>query len=133
GSTTAGPLACSKYPHQTRETDPAGRPARVNPGCVLDPLRGRAGERSGLPLGPDPSTHAYCTLGGMIGNNSCGRHSVQSEFHGPGPRVADNLVELEVLTYRGERLRIGRGGVGTPDDIVARLRALADANADEIR
>src|SRR5262249_1753594 len=59
--------------------------------------------------------------------------SVQSEFHGPGPRVADNLVELEVLTYRGERLRIGRGGDGVPDAIAERLRALADANADEIR
>src|SRR5213082_1594165 len=69
----------------------------------------------------------------MLGNNSCGRHSVQSEFHGPGPRVADNLVELEVLTYRGERLRIGPGGVGVPDAPADRLRELAAANADEIR
>src|SRR5207245_2810972 len=71
--------------------------------------------------------------GGMLGNNSCGRHSVQSEFHGPGPRMADNLVELEVLTYRGERLRIGPGGAGTPEPIAERLRKLAAAHADEIR
>src|SRR5919206_1256633 len=123
----------SKYMHRVLEIDPERRLARVEPGCVLDHLRGTASERYGLTFGPDPSTHAYCTLGGMLGNNSCGRHSVQSEFHGSGPRVADNLVELEVLTYRGERLRIGRGGAGTPDEIAARLRALAEANADEIR
>src|SRR5262249_7225453 len=79
------------------------------------------------------STHAYCTLGGMIGNNSCGRHSIQAEFYGPGSRVSDNVVALEVLTYRGERMRIGPGGEGVPEEIASRLRALADAHADEIR
>src|SRR5207248_4026544 len=82
----------SKYLHHILEIDPSRRIARVQPGCVLDHLRGVASERHDLTFGPDPSTHAYCTLGGMLGNNSCGRHSVQSEFHGPGPRVADNLV-----------------------------------------
>jgi FAD/FMN-containing dehydrogenase/Fe-S oxidoreductase len=133
GCNTAVLVDFSKYLHHILEIDPDRRIARVQPGCVLDHLRGTAGEKYGLTFGPDPSTHAYCTLGGMLGNNSCGRHSVQSEFHGPGPRVADNLVELEVLTYRGERLRIGPGGVGTPEAIAERLRALADANADEIR
>src|SRR5439155_668385 len=49
------------------------------------------------------------------------------------PRHVDELVEMQVLTYRGERLRIGPGGVGVPDALAERLRALADANADEIR
>jgi FAD/FMN-containing dehydrogenase/Fe-S oxidoreductase len=133
GCNTAVLIDFSKYLHHILEIDPDRRLARVQPGCVLDHLRGVAAEKYGLTFGPDPSTHAYCTIGGMLGNNSCGRHSVQSEFHGPGPRMADNLVELEVLTYRGERLRIGPGGVGTPDEIAARLHALADANADEIR
>src|SRR6476469_8949154 len=133
GCNTAVLIDCSKYLHHILEIDADRRIARVQPGCVLDDLRGVASEEHGLTFGPDPSTHAYCTLGGMLGNNSCGRHSVQSEFHGPGPRVADNLVELEVLTYRGERLRIGRGGAGTPVAIAEPLRALADANADEIR
>jgi FAD/FMN-containing dehydrogenase/Fe-S oxidoreductase len=132
GCNTAVLVDCSKYLNHVLETDPDRRIARVQPGCVLDDLRGAAGEY-GLTFGPDPATHAYCTLGGMLGNNSCGRHSVQSEFHGPGPRVADNLVELEVLTYRGERLRIGRGGTGVPDALSDRLRALADANAHDIR
>jgi FAD/FMN-containing dehydrogenase/Fe-S oxidoreductase len=133
GCNTAVLIDFSKYLHHILEIDAARRTARVQPGCVLDHLRGVASEEHGLTFGPDPSTHAYCTLGGMLGNNSCGRHSVQAEFHGPGPRVADNLVELEVLTYRGERLRIGRGGEGVPDAIADRLRALAGANADEIR
>jgi FAD/FMN-containing dehydrogenase/Fe-S oxidoreductase len=133
GCNTAVLIDFSKYLHHILEIDSDRRIARVQPGCVLDHLRGTAGERYGLTFGPDPSTHAYCTLGGMLGNNSCGRHSVQSEFHGPGPRIADNLVELEVLTYRGERLRIGPGGVGVPDALAQRLHALADANADEIR
>jgi FAD/FMN-containing dehydrogenase/Fe-S oxidoreductase len=133
GCNTAVLIDFSKYLHHILEIDPDRRLARVQPGCILDHLRGTASEQYGLTFGPDPSTHAYCTLGGMLGNNSCGRHSVQSEFHGPGPRIADNLVELEVLTYRGERLRIGPGGVGVPDAIADRLHALADANADEIR
>jgi FAD/FMN-containing dehydrogenase/Fe-S oxidoreductase len=133
GCNTAVLIDFSKYLHHILEIDPDRRIARVQPGCILDHLRDAATEKYGLTFGPDPSTHAYCTLGGMLGNNSCGRHSVQSEFHGPGPRVADNLVELEVLTYRGERLRIGRGGEGVPDAIADRLRALADANADQIR
>jgi FAD/FMN-containing dehydrogenase/Fe-S oxidoreductase len=133
GCNTAVLVDCSKYLHEVLEIDPDRRLARVQPGCVLDHLRGVATEQHGLTFGPDPSTHAYCTLGGMLGNNSCGRHSVQAEFHGPGPRVADNLVELEVLTYRGERLRIGPGGVGTPEPIAERLHALAEANAHEIR
>jgi FAD/FMN-containing dehydrogenase/Fe-S oxidoreductase len=133
GCNTAVLIDFSKYLHHILEIDPDRRVARVQPGCVLDHLRGVASEKHGLTFGPDPSTHAYCTLGGMLGNNSCGRHSVQSEFHGPGPRVADNLVELEVLTYRGQRLRIGRGGEGVPEDIAERLRALADANAHDIR
>jgi FAD/FMN-containing dehydrogenase/Fe-S oxidoreductase len=133
GCNTAVLIDFSKYLHHILEIDPHRRTARVQPGCVLDHLRGKASEEYGLTFGPDPSTHAYCTLGGMLGNNSCGRHSVQAEFHGPGPRVADNLVELEVLTYRGERLRIGRGGEGVPAAIADRLRELAAGNADEIR
>ena len=133
GCNTAVLIDFSKYLHHILEIDPDRRLARVQPGCVLDHLRGVTAEKYGLTFGPDPSTHAYCTIGGMLGNNSCGRHSVQSEFHGPGPRMADNLVELEVLTYRGQRLRIGPGGIGTPGEIIDRLHALADANAGEIR
>ncbi|MBV8480622.1 MAG: FAD-binding oxidoreductase [Actinobacteria bacterium] len=123
----------SKYLNGILDVDPVQRLARIQPGLVLDHLRGFAEKNHQLTFGPDPSTHAYCTLGGMLGNNSCGRHSVMSEFRGPGSRVADHVVELEVLTYRGDRLRIGRGGSGVPADVGDELRALVDRLAPQIR
>src|SRR5690348_1532687 len=65
----------SKYMNDILEIDPVGRRARVQPGVVLDTLRDRA-EPHQLTFGPDPSTHSRCTFGGMIGNNSCGTHSL---------------------------------------------------------
>src|SRR5437588_11849335 len=64
----------SKYLNQILEINPQRRVARVEPGLILDHLRDAA-EHSHLTYGPDPSTHDHCTLGGMIGNNSCGTHS----------------------------------------------------------
>ena len=84
------------------------RPATavVEPGCNLDDLRDAAAEH-GLTFGPDPATHNRNTLGGMIGNNSCGVHSVMAEFYGPGPLTADQVIELDVLTYDGHRMTVG--------------------------
>jgi hypothetical protein len=67
----------SKYLNQIIEINPQEKYAWVQPGCVLDKLRNRANEFN-LTFGPDPSTHEYCNLGGMIGNNSCGAHSVMA-------------------------------------------------------
>jgi FAD/FMN-containing dehydrogenase/Fe-S oxidoreductase len=116
--------------------DPEARTARVRPGTVLDDLRREAG-RHGLTFGPDPATHAWCTVGGMIGNNSCGVHSVTAG------RTSDNVEELEVLTYDGLRLRVGATPEGEIDRIVRaggrrgeiyrRLRELRDRYADLIR
>ncbi len=78
----------------------------VEPGCNLDVLRDAAAEH-GLTFGPDPATHDRNTLGGMIGNNSCGVHSVIAEFYGPGPLTVDQVVELDVLTYDGHRITVG--------------------------
>ncbi|HEY8490088.1 MAG TPA: FAD-linked oxidase C-terminal domain-containing protein [Dehalococcoidia bacterium] len=129
-------LDMSKYMNRVLALDPEGRTARVQPGTVLDDLR-RAAERHGLTFGPDPATHDHCTLGGMIGNNSCGVHSVMAG------RTAENVEELEVLTYDGQRLRVGRTGDGDLERIIAgggrrgeiyaRLRELRDRYADEIR
>src|SRR5437762_2419119 len=94
-------LDTSKYMNRIINLDPQKRTARVEPGVVLDSLRDAANEH-GLTFAPDPSTHNHCTLGGMIGNNSCGVHSVM------GGKTADNVQELEVLTYDGLRLRVGK-------------------------
>ena len=90
----------SKYLNRIVSLDPEKRLAVVEPGCVLDHLR-EAAERHGLTFGPDPSTHDHNTLGGMIGNNSCGSHSVMAG------RTADNVQALDVVCYDGLRLTVG--------------------------
>jgi FAD/FMN-containing dehydrogenase/Fe-S oxidoreductase len=94
-------LDFSKYMNQILEIDPERRIARVQPGVVLDHLRAAA-EKHHLTFAPDPATHDRCTLGGMIGNNSCGVHSVMAG------KTDDNIEALEVLTYDGVRIRVGQ-------------------------
>jgi FAD/FMN-containing dehydrogenase/Fe-S oxidoreductase len=118
----------SKYMDGVLDIDAAAATARVQPGVVLDDLRA-ATERVGLTFGPDPATHRYCTMGGMIGNNSCGVHSVMASLHGPGPTTADNVESLEILTYRGVRLRAG----ATDDHTFARILAEGGARAEIFR
>src|SRR6202451_3457262 len=84
-------LDFSRYMNQILEIDPARRIARVQPGGVLDPLRNPA-EKHHLTFAPDPASHDRCTLGGMIGNNSCGVHSVMAG------KTDDNIEELEIVS-----------------------------------
>jgi FAD/FMN-containing dehydrogenase/Fe-S oxidoreductase len=88
--------------HMTRiiEINAEDSLARAEPGVVLDDLR-RAAERHGLTFGPDPATHAWCTLGGMIGNNSCGTHALYAG------KTSDNLQSLRVVLAGGEELEVG--------------------------
>jgi FAD/FMN-containing dehydrogenase len=64
-------LDMSKYMNRIVEMEPERKFARVEPGIVLDDLRNEA-EKYRLTFAPDPATHAQCTIGGMVGNNSCG-------------------------------------------------------------
>ncbi|MGE5638529.1 MAG: FAD-binding and (Fe-S)-binding domain-containing protein [Clostridia bacterium] len=114
----------SKYMNRVLEIDPVRKEARVEPGCVLDDLRDAAGKH-GLTFAPDPSTHDHNTLGGMIGNNSCGPHSVM------GGETVHNVVELEVLTYDGKRMWIGKEKCDP--EILAKLKAFRDEYAEDIR
>ena len=126
----------SKYVNRILELKPEQKRARVEPGVVLDVLRKEANKHD-LTFGPDPATHSRCTLGGMIGNNSCGAHSVMAG------RTSDNIEELEILTYDGVRMRVGattdedcerliREG-GRPGEIYAQLRAFRNKYAALIR
>ena len=108
----------SKYFNRILAVDAERQLARVEPGCVLDELRA-ATKRFGLTFGPDPSTHNHNTLGGMIGNDSCGVHSVQSEFYGPGARTAEQIEDMEIVTADGLRMRVGP----TPPDELERIIA----------
>jgi FAD/FMN-containing dehydrogenase/Fe-S oxidoreductase len=126
----------SKYLNRILEIDPQRKLARVEPGCVLDILR-NAAENFHLTFGPDPSTHDHNTLGGMMGNNSCGVHSVYAG------RTADNVEALDILTYRGLRMKVGKtspaelhaiiAAGGARGEIYKRLAALADRYAGLIR
>ncbi|WP_129840888.1 FAD-binding and (Fe-S)-binding domain-containing protein [Streptomyces sp. RFCAC02] len=91
--------------------------AVVQPGAVCDALRAAAAPH-GLTFGPDPSTHSRCTLGGMIGNNACGSHSVA------WGTTADNVTRLDVLTYRGAAARLERGGTGVPEPLRTAVEGL---------
>ncbi len=132
----------SKYLNRVVSIDPEARTAVVEPGCNLDKLRAAAAEY-GLTYGPDPATHDRNTLGGMIGNNSCGTHSVMSEFYGPGPLTVHQVLELDILTYRGERMTVGATTEEELDEIIGRgddrsriyrsLRELRDRHEHAIR
>jgi FAD/FMN-containing dehydrogenase/Fe-S oxidoreductase len=129
-------LDFSRHLNRILEIDPVRRIARVQPGVVLDELRDAAAPH-GLTFAPDPATHDHNTLGGMIGNNSCGPHSVM------GGKTDDNVLALEVLTYAGERLTLGPTdeagcarieAAGGPHAARVRgLRALRERYGDEIR
>jgi len=129
-------LDFSKYMTRIVEIDPVRQIARVQPGVVLDHLR-NAAEKYHLTFGPDPATHDRCTIGGMIGNNSCGVHSVMAG------KTDDNIEELDILTYDGVRLRVGEtsdaelekisGEEGRRGRIYAGLKALREQYADLVR
>jgi FAD/FMN-containing dehydrogenase/Fe-S oxidoreductase len=129
-------LDFSRHMAEILEIDPARRLAWVQPGVVLDNLR-NAAEKHHLTFGPDPATHDRCTLGGMVGNNSCGVHSVMAG------KTDDNIESLEVLTYDGLRLTVGPTSVaeleqfiragGRRGEIYAGLRALRDKYGELVR
>ncbi len=90
---------CSRYFDQIIAVDPERRTARVRPGVVLDDLQ-RDALAYGLRFGPDPSTHDRCTIGGMIGNNACGAHSLA------WGKTDENVLAMRVATYTGEVLTL---------------------------
>jgi FAD/FMN-containing dehydrogenase len=132
----------SKYLTGIGEIDAERRLVTCEPGVINEELNRHTGE-VGLVFGPDPSTHSRCVIGGNIGNNSCGVHSVQSQLYGPGPRTSDNVHALEVVTYDGERFWVGNGeedrlkeiiaAGGRKGQVYAALRDLRDRYADLIR
>src|SRR5258706_2925462 len=130
-------LDFTKYMNKILEINPERGFARVQPGVVLDTLRNKA-EENHLTFGPDPSTHSRCTLGGMIGNNSCGTHSLLAG------KTVDNVIELRILLYDGTQLTVGAtSDENQLDSIIAeggrrgaiyeKLRGLRDQHADQVR
>jgi FAD/FMN-containing dehydrogenase/Fe-S oxidoreductase len=130
-------LDFTKYMNKILDLDPEQRVARVQPGVVLDALRDRA-ETHHLTFGPDPSTHNRCSLGGMIGNNSCGTHSLLAG------KTVDNVEELRILLFDGTQITVGAtsaegeleaviAGGGRRGAIYAKLRTIRDEYVHLIR
>jgi FAD/FMN-containing dehydrogenase/Fe-S oxidoreductase len=113
-------LDFSRHMNRVRAVDPEARTAVVEPGTILDHITVAAAGH-GLRFGPDPSTHSRATIGGSIGNNSCGSRALR---YG---RAADNVVSLDVLTAAGEWLtarRMERDGLAAAPVVGAALDAL---------
>jgi len=129
-------LDFSKHLTRILELDAEALSARVQSGIVLDRLRDAA-EMHHLTFAPDPASHSRCTLGGMIGNNSCGVHALM------GGKTVDNVNELDIILYDGTRMSVGATSAAELDAIVAAggrrgqiyagLRALRDKYAHLIR
>lgn len=127
----------SKYVNQVESIDERSATAIVQPGTVLDELNRYARRHGNLVFGPRPSTHSRCTVGGMIGNNSCGS---TAQWSGT---TAENVRRLEILTYDGTRMWVGAtpgeeyqrvlAAGGRPAEIYRRLRELRDRHAGRIR
>jgi FAD/FMN-containing dehydrogenase/Fe-S oxidoreductase len=133
----------TKYYNKVLHIDKERKLVRVQPGIVLDEMRGATQREAGLTFGPDPATHSHCAIGGMLGNNSCGVHSVMSQFYGYGARMSDNTESLTILTYDGLKMEVGPTGEaelatiiaagGRKGEIYRKLRDLRDKYADLIR
>ncbi len=129
-------IDCSRYLTRIVAIDEANNSALVEPGVICDQLKDES-ERQGLTFGPDPATHSRCTLGGMIGNNSCGAHSMMAG------KTVENVLELEILTSDGHRFWVGPTDDEALAEILARkdrqseiyqeLLEIRDQYADEIR
>lgn len=123
---TAVVIDWSKYCTRVVSVDREAGTVVIEPGIALDRLNSELAE-TGLMVGPKPSTHVSCTLGGMIGNNSCGS---TAQAYG---KTVDAVRRLEILTYDGFRAWVGPGDTVVTDDpragdLVARLRAIAGSH-----
>ena len=132
----------SKYLTEIGDIDVKKGRVTAQTGVINEQLNMATG-RHGLVFGPDPSSHSRCTIGGNIGNNSCGIHSVQAMHYGPGPRTSDNTHALDIVTYDGARFSVGVNEEQHLDTIIAaggrkgeiytQLRELRDRYAEDIR
>jgi len=126
----------SKYCTRVDAVDTRTATAIVEPGIKLDALN-RHLEPYAMMVGPKPSTHVSCTIGGMIGNNSCGS---TAQAYG---KMADAVRRLEVLAYDGTRMWVGNTDNAEVDRLVAAdddkaryyrgLRSIIERHGDEVR
>ena len=93
-------LDFTKYMSSVVEINQEEQWAITQPGITVSELNHHA-KKHGLQYAPDPSTANRATIGGGIGNNSCGAHSV---IYG---KTSDQVIDLEVITAQSEMLSLG--------------------------
>nr|WP_156448244.1 FAD-binding and (Fe-S)-binding domain-containing protein [Mycobacterium sp. NAZ190054] len=101
-------LDFSRHLGRILDVDPVHKTARVQPGVVLTTLQRAAGP-AGLRFGPDPSTQARATLGGMIGNDACGPRAVS------WGRTSDNVQSLRMVDGHGRLVDVSSGFADYPE------------------
>jgi FAD/FMN-containing dehydrogenase/Fe-S oxidoreductase len=102
----------TRYCHNVISADPGAKAVTVQPGAALDKVNDCL-RPHGLMVGPKPATHVSCTIGGMIGNNSCGS---SAQAYG---KMADSVRRLEILTYDGLRTWVGPASDAEVNAIIA--------------
>ncbi|MFZ2174932.1 MAG: FAD-binding oxidoreductase, partial [Rhodococcus sp. (in: high G+C Gram-positive bacteria)] len=104
-------LDFSRHMNRMRTVDAFSRTAVVEPGIVLTDLQNQVqlATDGALTFAPDPSSKSRATVGGAIGNDACGNHSVR---YG---RTSDHVVALDLVTARGHRLTATRSGLRAGD------------------
>ena len=125
----------SKYMRGVLEVNPEEQWARVQPGIVLDHLN-QALASHRLQYAPDPSTSNRACVGGGVGNNTCGSHSV---IYG---KTLDHVLEVQAVLSDGSRahfrelegqeLEARLSGAGLESEIYRQVGRIARENRDEI-
>lgn len=124
-------LDCSRYLDSIIEIDPESHSAIVEPGTILASLN-RAAAKHGLTFGPDPASAERATMGGVIGNNATGAHSI---LYGMS---ADHLLEADVVLSDGSLGTWGmvnsKLGIGTRElEIISAVNKIQEKYAEAIK
>ncbi len=93
-------LDFSAHMHHVLEVDPGQKRVRMEPGAIHTRVQ-KAAAPYGLRLGPDPSSGDFCTIGGTIGTNAAGAHTLR---HGA---TKDHLLAMTVVLHDGTVVRLG--------------------------
>jgi FAD/FMN-containing dehydrogenase/Fe-S oxidoreductase len=99
----------SRYMNRILEINATERWARVEPGVVLDELNQEAAKH-GLFFGPETSTSNRCMIGGMVGNNACGAHSI---IYGS---TRDHTLSVQAILSDGSEAEFGPLGPSELED-----------------
>ena len=125
----------SRYMHNLKEVNVEEQWVKTQPGIILDELNQKI-EKHGFLFAPDPSTSNRANVGGALGNNSCGAHSVM------WGKTIDNTLELDAILsdgtpaklgpLTGENLEYKMRMTGLEGDIYRNLFRIGESHRDEI-